>query len=349
MSWLFLIGFFALSAGLSIRMAYRTLKSDPEPTQEQFPVEENEYASSSRDRMWLKNDAKQKFEKAHAKWEERNEQRKNGRGFGWVFVGIGVFLIALCSFVVVPTNSIAIPISFGKPTTALANGLHGKAPWAKVVKFDASRQYLRFGGKGNEEDPSSDKKEWPCVSVKMAHEATSCLSMTVAWQLKATTPAEKQQAIKLFKNFKTFDRITENYMAAGARGAAQTTYSDVNPLSPDNPTFSRLSETMLSNLRSNVGSEINIVSVQITNADYDAKTDEAIASMQAEYAKQTQAELQKVTNTKQSEANAKLQSALTDEILKDNCIKGALAVGQNPGPCLQPGWGGAVGAAPAGK
>lgn len=265
-----------------------------------------------------------------------------------VATGVAGLFFFLSLWVIVPTNKIGIVTEFGKPTTAIPNGWQWKAPWANVTEFDASRQFMKFGGKGNDEVADADNKQWPAIPVKMDKEATAAVYVTVSWQMKAGTKAEKDQAVELFRNYKTFPRLTENFMAASVRSAMQATYANVNPLVADkNPSFAELSVTAMGELKKIVGTEVVILSVQVTGADYDDKTDGSIKDMQAEFARTELAIQQKETNRKISEANAALVSSLSDEILKDACVKGAIAAGQNPGACLQPGWGNAAGTAVA--
>ena len=284
------------------------------------------------------------FQDDMAAHQEAEQSRTGVKIFANFLLGIAAILLFMSTFVIIPANTVGIEVRVGQPVGANDNGWTWKNPISRVVYFEGARQYLRFGGKGNDESAASDTKQWPSIPVRMTKEAKADITVTVGWQMKATTETQKLQAIEQFRNFKTFDRLTENYMAANARQAAQTTYDNVNPLVTDqNVTYTASSEKMLTELRKLVGSEIEIISVQVTNADYDDKTDESIKNMQAEFAKTALAEQQKLTNEAASRANAALVQSLSDQILKDNCIKGAIAAGQNPGPCLQPGWGGAAG------
>lgn len=310
------------AAILAFSMSYQT---GEQPT----PEEEPSY--SARDR----------YKEALKDWSERNGVKTGTRRIGSILVICALVLTAFSSFTIVGTNKIGILTSFAKPVDAVDNGFTAHEPWVKVVEFDASRQYLRFQGKGNDKDADDDKKEWATIPVKMEGEAKANVTVVVAWQMKASTAEQKKQAIDLYRNYKTFARLTENYVAANARSAAQKTYDRINPLvTGKNPTFAAISDTMLNEMKGLVGSEIEIISVQVTDADYDDKTDESIKAMQSEFAKTTLAEQQKITNQKVSEANAALVNALNDLILKDACIKGNTAAGLNSGSCLQPGWGG---------
>lgn len=318
----------ALVIGVPFWLAARKKDPGPEPQFEDYRDEYN---------------ARSTYNDAHKEWRERTAVARGGKNASRVGLVGGVILFAMSCWVQVPTNQIGIFTSFGKPVDARPNGFQLKAPWEKVVKFDASRQYLRFNGKGNDKGPAEDGKEFPHINVKMEREAKADVNVVIAWQMKAGTEAERKQAVELYRAHKTFDRLTENFMAANARSATQTVYDKINPLVPEkNPTFAQLSASLESELKKLVGDEVTVISAQVVGVNYDDETDKRISDMQAEFAKTEQAKQQEQTNIAQSKANAALvkDSSLNELILRDNCIKGAIAVGANPGVCLQPGWGG---------
>lgn len=323
-----IFGGIALLIGIPLWLVTRKKNPGPEPQPEDF---KDEYYP------------KDAYKTGHKVWQDKVAAAYAGKLTGRFALGLGVFLVLMACWVQVPTNTIGIVTSFGKPVDARPNGFQDKLPWQKVAKdFDASRQYMKFDGKGNDKAADEDGKVFSCLPVKMDREAKACLTVTIGWQMKAGSKAERDQTLELFKAHKTFARLTENFMKANAQDAAQASYNDVNPLvEGKNPGFSQLSEEMEGNLRTAVKGDVEILSVQITNADYDPATDDSIAGMQAEFAKTQKAQQLEQTNLAISKANKALQDSgkLTDEVLKDQCIKGAIAVGANPGACLQPGWG----------
>lgn len=321
--WLILAGI-ALVIGIPAFLATRKRNAGPEPERTEFRYQEDY-------RMAVKD------------WEVKKTAAEGSKIAGRVLLLVSVFLLAMSCWVQVPTNQIGIFTSFGKPVDARPNGFQMKAPWQKVVKFDASRQYLKFNGKGNDKDADEDGKEFPHIAVKMEREARADVNVVVAWQMKAGTEAERKQAVELYRAHKTFTRLTENFVAANTRSATQAVYDKINPLVPEaNPTFAQLSSSLESELKRLVGDEVTVISAQVVGVDYDDLTDKRISDMQAEFAKTEQAKQQEKTNQAISKANAALvqNNSLNDLVLRDNCIKGAIAVGSNPGVCLQPGWGG---------
>lgn len=340
----FLLAIITLLFGVPLWIVARKKNPGPEPVW--VDVNRNDFeAGRSGDYNYrsAQEQATHDFRSASLRWEEDRKIASGGKVISRILLGLGVFLFVMSLWVQVPTNTIGIYTSFGKPVDARPNGFQDKLPWEKVSKdFDASRQYMKFDGKGNDKEADEDGKVFPCLPVKMDREAKACLTVTVGWQMKAGTKSEREQAKELFRAHKTFARLTENFMKANIQDAAQASYSDVNPLViGQNPGFSTLSDETETNLRKLVGGDVAVLSVQITGADYDPATDDSIAKMQAEYAKTEQARQLEQTNAAISKANKALveQGKLTPEVLQAECIKVAKEVGSNPGVCLQPGWG----------
>lgn len=325
-AWL-ICSIIALLIGLPIYLSGKRFKLDPEPDQADYQPSRYGLADP--------------YDAALKEWKEKRTFKAGALTLGRVILAVALFLLIMASFKIVPTNTIGIVTSFGKPVDAKPNGFQVKAPWQKVAEFDASRQYLKFVGGGNNKTPAEDGKEFPCIQVKMEREAKGCINVVIGWQLRAGTAAERQQSVELFKAHKTFDRLTENFMAANARSATTAVYDLVNPLVPEkNPTFAQLSKQLDTKLKELVSDEVTIISAQVTGADYDDTTDKRIADMQSEYAKTEQAKQQELTNRAVSAANAALVQSLTPEVLQAECLKIARETGTTPGACLQPGWGG---------
>lgn len=272
-----------------------------------------------------------------------------------VLTVLGICFITGSMIAVVGTNKVAIVTSMNKPTDALGAGWHGKKPWEKTTEFDGTRQTLRFEGKGNDKDDNADDKVWPCFGIKIENNATACINGIAAWQLKvdskdkAELAAQKERAKQLFLNYRSFSRVIRDYIRPSAQSALQATYDDVNPLIPEkNPSYATLSTEMQNAFKSVLGVEIDVLFVQITNADWDPKTDNAIEQQQEQVAKTAQALEKKKTN----EAEAAAAAALTvnngkpvdpDYALKNKCMDIAREQNKDPGPCLQPGYGGILG------
>lgn len=275
-------------------------------------------------------------------YEERNSEkiwtRRILTGASSFFGGFALLLFIMSLFVVVGTNQVGIMTAFGKPQDAHSNGFHGKKPWEIKTEFDGTRQFLRFGGKGNNEE-DLDKKEFPCIQVKLEGQATACLSGVVAWQMKADTAAEKKNAVELFKTYRTFERLTKNFVYSSSRVAFGKVFAGHNPLVEDkNQSLGELNDLSLTALKEEFSGELNIMSVDLAVPDYDPATDQSIANVQAQKAKTRLAAEEEATNIAKSKANKALQESLKDPAVNQaNCIQAAKETGKEPGFCMMGG------------
>lgn len=263
------------------------------------------------------------------------------RGFGWGaagFGGLALFLFIMSLFVVVGTNQVGIMTAFGKPQSAHSNGFHGKAPWEIKTEFDGTRQFLRFNGKGNNEE-DLDRKEFPCIQVKLDGQATACLNGVISWQMKAGTEAEKKNAVELFKTYRTFDRLTKNFVYSSSRVALGKVFAVHNPLIEEkNQSLGELNRLSLDELGREFSGELNIMSVDLAVPDYDDATDKSISDVQAQKAKTRLASEEEATNAAKSKANKALQESLKDPAVNQaNCIQAAKETGKEPGFCMMGG------------
>jgi hypothetical protein len=277
--------------------------------------------------------------RAVAAWELRGTARRAAR---WTVIALGgctVLLFTLSCFTRVGTNQIGIMNSFGRPVDALSNGVHPKSPWETKVEFDASRQFLRFQERGNGKETHSEKV-FPAFKVRIANNAGAEVWGVVTWQMRADTPEEKLQAVQLYRQYRTFERLNDNYVAQSTQAVLLATFADVNPLVPDkNPSFAELSVTTERHLRELVGAQLDVISVQLTFVDYDDKTDDAIKSVQAQIAKTAEETQRQKTNEAAARAAAALGSTAqgpppSEAVLINKCLDIAQALGKEPGYCF---------------
>lgn len=262
------------------------------------------------------------------------------KGISTMLSALALFCFLMSLFTIVGTNKVGIMTEFGKPQTANSNGFHIKAPWSIKTELDGARQFLRFDGSGNNE-ADLDKKVFPCIQVKLDGQAKACLKGTISWQMKAGTAVEKDNAVELFKTYKTFERLTENFVYGSSRKALAEVFALHNPLESDkNQTLGKLNEMAVVQLGIEFKNELSIMSVDLAVPDYDDETDKSIAAMQAQKAKTSLAKEELLTNQAKAEANNALSKSVQDpKVNQANCIQGAIAMGQNPGYCMMTGTG----------
>lgn len=261
------------------------------------------------------------------------------RGIGGAILFFSAIMLFWSSFSMISTNKVGIIVSFGRPVNAHNNGWAWKAPWEKKAEeFDGARQFLRFNGNGNNEE-ELEKKVFPCIQVKLDGQAKACINGVISWQMKAETVDEQDNALQLFKTYRTFWRLTENYVYSSSRKSLGQVYAHHNPLVDDkNQDLGSLNKMAMDQLIQEFSGELSIMSVDLAVPDYDEKTDESIAAMQAQKAKTRLAEEEKITNEKKALANNALKASVQDPAVNvANCIQAAIQLNKEPGYCLMGG------------
>lgn len=261
--------------------------------------------------------------------------RKSVRKASFIPLAIAVFLIAMASWTIVSTNTVGIFTSAGRPYAATDNGLESKRPWAKKTELDASRQFLRFCGEGNNEE-DLDKKLYPKINIKIDGNASATICGTIGWQMKATTKAEKEKAVELFKEFKSFPRVSENLVYAKTRVAIATALATQNPLVPEkNKTVATMNTDVATALRASLGDHVELQSVDLDVPAYDAKTTSAIEADLAQKALTSLAIEKEKTNAAEARANAAIVTSIQDaRVLVNKCLDIAKELNRDPGLCM---------------
>jgi hypothetical protein len=223
----------------------------------------------------------------------------------------------------------------GAPYDATDNGFELKRPWAIKTEFDGSRQFLRFCGKGNNEE-DADKKEYPAINVRIDNNAKADICGTIAWKMRATTAEERRQAIALFKEYKVFERVTRNLVYANAKVVMNEVLGNQNPLIPEkNMTVAQINKQTFTELGSELNGSVVIEAVDIAVPDYDPQTDEAIAADLAQKAKTSLAKEKEKTNVAEAAANAAIDDSIADpKVLVNKCLDIAKELGYSPGLCM---------------
>lgn len=253
-------------------------------------------------------------------------------------LALAVFFFFQSTYVIVNTNQVGIFTSMGRPYDATDNGWEWKQPWAKKTEFDGARQFLRFCGAGNNEE-DLDKKVYPGVSTKIDGNAKADICGVIAWQMKATTEQEKENAISLFKDYRVFERVTTNLVYSNLKVAIGSALAKLNPLIPEqNMTVAQINESVLNQLKKEFDGSVVVQAADISVPDYDPQTDSAIAADLAQKAKTSLEKEKKLTNEAASAANAAIVGSIQDpQVLVNKCLDIAKELGYNPGLCMMSG------------
>lgn len=220
-----------------------------------------------------------------------------------------VFLLISC-VTMVPTKTVGVVTSFGKPVGVIGNGLHWIAPWQKVVEFDASIQTLKRTGKGD------------CTTVRIYNQATACIDNSTRWRIK------QDAAPDLYKDYRSFDNMKDSLINRELTSVLNEVFSTFDPLiavqqkDTTQPAFSldKLGQQATDLMRQRVGKQVEINSIVIPLVRYDKTTESKLDAFQAALADTRIAEQKKATSQREAEANAARKGELNDNTLKAQCL-----------------------------
>src|SRR4051812_12737421 len=178
---------------------------------------------------------------ATARFWETDDDKEFARIAGWACAGVGLLLTIFSCLTIVGTQDVGVLTTFGRPSGALDNGLHLKAPWQKVTRLDGRAQTDTYASNGYNGDIQQNA-QGGCVNVRIARQATACVNVTIRWQLT------KGGVDYLFKNYKTNDNIRDNLLHRDLQTAVNVAFARYDPLGLDKngnstqPTTSELAE-----------------------------------------------------------------------------------------------------------
>jgi regulator of protease activity HflC (stomatin/prohibitin superfamily) len=230
----------------------------------------------------------------------------------WASVlGVITFLFLLVSSThSVPTKTVGVVTSFGKPTGVLSNGLHWIKPWEKVVEFDASYQTLKRTG--------DDK----CTTVRLKNQAQACVDNSTRWRIK------QDAAPQLYQDYKTFSNMRDSLVHRELGSVLNAVFADYDPLTavedPDaeQPAYSLdvMGDRASDMLRERVGEQVEISSVVISLVRYDGTTQKKLDDYQAAMADTRIADQRRQTAEKDAAANNAVSGSLNESVLVERCL-----------------------------
>lgn len=238
--------------------------------------------------------------------------------------GIIAFLfIAWACLAFVPTRSIGVVTSFGKPVSTLSNGVHIKAPWQKVHDLDGTIQTNSRTG-SNEHPTGTDKAA--CTDVRIGNGSEACVDNSVRWRIKLSAGQS------LYRDYpKGMDAITDSLVRRQLTGALNDVLGSYNPLAQiedlsgtgaGSPNLSKLSQQVEDALNARISSDIEIEDVILPIIRFDKNTQAKINAYQAEVANTRIAEQSEQTAKAQARANDNLKQSVSNNpnVLVARCL-----------------------------
>jgi regulator of protease activity HflC (stomatin/prohibitin superfamily) len=238
-------------------------------------------------------------------------------GVGFVAIVLAAGVLFFDSFTIIPTRTVGVEVSFGKPIGAIPNGWHWVAPWASVEKFDASVQTLNLT---TSKDDAGDP-----VTVRLGNQTTAQVDVSVQWNIRPDG-----DVVDLYKQYKSFDNVEHNLVMRQLQHALNNAFSAYDPLraingGTDAPSqnIDDLAAKAKSDLQAAVGSGIQIGTLTIPIIHYDPDTENRLRAYQQALADTRIAEQRRKTAEQTKAANDVLAGSAASSnpgVQYQNCL-----------------------------
>lgn len=243
--------------------------------------------------------------------------------------GVLVFALVLLffgSFTTVGTKMLGVKTTFGRPTGSIDNGFHWKAPWENVTELNDAVQtdtYASDGGAGGKQQGGA---VGTCVNVRIARQATSCVNVSIRWQIR------EEGVDYLFRNYKDNDAITDNLILRDLQQAVNDAFVNYDPLGIDtngqstNPPLSgagnSLSKVVLASMQDQVGQWIEVQAINIPIQNFDSSTQDKINQLQQQIALTRVAVQRQQTAAADAQANKAIAASVANDpnVLVSKCL-----------------------------
>lgn len=229
----------------------------------------------------------------------------SGLTAGFAIVPIVLFVIATLamSFTKVDARSVGIETSYGKYVSTLSNGPHWIAPWASVEEFSTQIQPLHM-----EKDNA--------VPVAFKGGSSGDVSVVIRWKI------EDAGAENLWKKYKTFDNVRDQYVESESKNSFRDVFSQYNPVDAiDGTNLSKITTDVQNQLGKVLGTNgISIDSVSVTNVHLGDQAQASLNRIVSANAETQTAEAQQNTAKIQAETAAIQAQTQTPETLLRHCL-----------------------------
>jgi hypothetical protein len=296
----------AVIAAAVTLVASRVAKREKTKQEAQKALQEQQQAAGTYDRYSMHDDRRSR------RAEDAQAVKHTAKIVTYVLVGLSLSLTLFSSFTVVSTKNVGIVTSFGRPVDSLSNGLHPIAPWEKVTELDAAIQT---------DNHYQDEKDTDCVQVRITRQAVACVDVSIRWRIK------QESSDVLFKDYRTFDKIRDSLVTRELNATLNSVFSDYDPLGIDDngeftaPSGKDLSAQAVSQMQSEIGNQIDVLSVIIGVVHFDKNTQSRVDALQAQVAQTRIATQAVVTAQQQAAANRELAKSISNDpnVLVSRC------------------------------
>lgn len=254
-------------------------------------------------------------------WADRVSDRRSGRQatavLAWSFTALFVLFVVLSCVRTVSTKNVGVKTVFGRTSGELSNGLHVTWPWVKVTEMDAAIQTDTFEGNN-------------CINVRIANQQTACVPISIRWKI------EPSQSDALYQDYHTFDNVRDSLVTRELTAAINAQVANYNPLNSidvngtgnapangaGNPTNAQIAAGVTTQMRREIGNQIDVINTIIPRIQYDNETQSRINQLQQQIALTRIADQEKFTNEAQATANRALATSVntSPNVLVAQCL-----------------------------
>ena len=201
-------------------------------------------------------------------------------GLGLV-LGFGLFAVG--GLKSVPVKNFGVPQAFGAVTgSVFGPGIHETwTPWLHLTDIDETVQTTTF-----EQSDNGD-----CLAVRIGGQQQACADITIQWQIRP------QAADALFSDYANqgdlMTTITDAVVVRELKQVVNQVLGDYNPITDVQDVtntasatsqFSSFGPTILADMRADIGSRINVLTVLMPLVHYDSAVESKLQAIQQAFA-----------------------------------------------------------------
>lgn len=266
----------------------------------------------------------------------RNVGTKGVGGAVTALFGIALFLTFLIGGMQsVPVKSVGVGQAFGTVNGSVYGpGLHETwQPWVDTTDIDETVQTTTFADKGNDSGSSCNGG----LYVRIGGQQTACASITIQWQIRP------EAASMLYQDYANqgdlMTTVTNSVVIRELEQVTNNVTGGYNPITDvqsvtgsntDSSQFATFGPKILSTMRQDIGTKVNVLSVLLLPLHYDSQIENQLSQIQQSFASYAVAEENVKVNEEKALAYTKLGAPTLAQLVAQ-CIT---AAGSNAGQCI---------------
>ncbi len=220
----------------------------------------------------------------------------------------GILFSLIASFYYVEARTLGIIVEFGKPVGTSGPGPSWAAPWKEVYHFPTSSQPLDYDNTDGSGSPAG---------VKFNGGTTGAVHVNLNWSVMSD-----DTAIKLWENWREFDRVTTNVVDPTVRSTIAVVLGKYNPEDAvKGENLPKLNAEIMDLANKELKPQgIQIERVLVKRVDPDAQAQARINEQNSKNAELKLKDTELEIANREREINEAKEKALTPQIIADRCL-----------------------------